>query len=500
MRLSRWTFASVVALATASVAIVGASSAATRNVDDARATTRPVADRPLETAALDPYSLESPEANIAYEHLRRAGATFVRIMMNWVDVAPGGLKQPAAFQPRDPGDARYRWGLIDNEVRDAVSNGFVPFIYVQVAPAWASSSCGSTGIGSCRPSPRSLADFMSAAARRYGGGFGGLPRVRYWQIWNEPNLLAFLRPQVSGSGRLLSPEFYRLMVNAAADAIHAVHPDNQVIAGGLSAFGDDPPGDRISPLLFMQKLLCLSAGKPHAVCHRQVRFDIWGHNPYTSGDPTHHANLPSDVSLPDLWKMRTLLDAARRAGTLKSRGPVRFWVTEFGWDTSPPDPKGVPEKLHARWVAEGLYRMWAQGVSLVTWFLIRDQSLEPDHPFQSGLYFRGEDGISSDTPKLALTAFRFPFVAFREPAKRSVMFWGRSPAERATVVVEQKAGGTWRLVDTLRPNRHGVFAGAFPSTARSGLLRARLANGKDAALPFSLVVPPDRPGCIWGTC
>ena len=249
----------------------------------------------------------------------------------------------------------------------------------------------------------------------------------------------------------------------------------------------------------MQKLLCLSAGKPQPVCHKQVRFDIWGHNPYTSGDPTHHADLPNDISLPDLWKMRRLLDAAVRAGTLKSRGPVRFWVTEFAWDTSPPDPKGVPEELHARWVAEALYRMWAQGVSLVTWFLIRDQSWG-NGPFQSGLYFRGEDGISSDTPKLALTAFRFPFVAFREPAKRSVMFWGRSPAKRAPVVVEQKTGGSWRLVDTLRPNRYGIFAGVFPSRARTGFLRARLANGKDAALPFSLVVPPDRPGCTWGTC
>ena len=202
------------------------------------------------------------------------------------------------------------------------------------------------------------------------------------------------------------------MVNAAADAIHAVHPDNQVIAGGMSAFGDDPPGDKISPLLFMQKLLCLSAGKPQPVCHKQIRFDIWGHNPYTSGDPTHHANLPNDISLPDLWKMRRLLDAAIRAGTLKSRGPVRFWVTEFAWDTSPPDPKGVPEELHARWVAEALYRMWAQGVSLVTWFLIRDQSCA-DRPFpiRPLLQRRGRDLLrhaEAGADRLPLPVRRLP--------------------------------------------------------------------------------------------
>jgi hypothetical protein len=494
--VSSWVVACLSALVVSAIGIAGAGSATSATLE----TRAEFPSRPLDTAVLDPESLGGSDADVAYRHLRRTGAGFVRIMMNWEQVAPAGSTKPAGFRPRDPADPKYNWEWTDSQVSAAASRGLLPSIYVQTAPAWAlADTCGDWGIGACRPSPSALADFMTAVARRYGGGVRGLPRVRYWQIWNEPNLLAYLRPQVDAARKPLSPDHYRLMVNAAADAIHAVHPDNQVIAGGLSAFGDDPPGDRISPLLFMRKLLCLSPGKPRPVCHKQIRFDIWGHNPYTSGDPTHHASLPDDVSLPDLWKMRVLLEAAVKAGNLKSRGPVGFWVTEFAWDTSPPDPKGVPEELHARWVAEALYRMWNQGVSLVTWFQIRDQAWGSG-PFQSGLYFRGEDGIASDTPKLGLTAFRFPFVAFRESSKRSVMFWGRSPAKRATVVVEQKTAGSWRLVETLRPNRYGIFAGEFPSRARSGFLRARLASGRDAALPFSLVVPPDRPGCTWGTC
>ena len=378
----------------------------------------------------------------------------------------------------------------------------MPYVYVQTAPAWAQkNTCGTWGRGPCRPSPSALADFLTAAARRYGGSYRGLPRVKYWQVWNEPNFLAYLRPQVDASHRPLSPDIYRGLVNASADAIHAVHRDNVVIAGGLIPFGDYPPGDRIAPLRFMRQLLCLSSGKrPKPVCRKQIRFDVWGHNPYTSGGPTHHADYPDDISLPDLWKMRDLLDAAVRAGTLRSQGPVGFWATEFAWDTNPPDPKGVPEELHARWVAEALYRMWDQGVSLVTWFLIRDQAFMKEGPFQAGLYFNGGDRIASDKPKLALTAFRFPFVAFREPKRRTIMFWGRSPAGRAPVLVEQEVSGEWRVVTTLRPNRNGIFAGRFASSARRGFLRARLTNGRDAALPFSLVVPPDRPGCTWGTC
>ena len=134
-----------------------------------------------------------------------------------------------------------------------------------------------------------------------------------------------------------------------------------------------------------------------------------------------------------------------RRATCRVAGPVGLWVTEFAWDTNPPDPLGVPEELHARWVSEVLYRMWNQGVSLVTWFLLRDQPWGvPGLPFQSGLYFRSPDGIAADRPKLALTAFRFPFVAFREPKRRTVMFWGRSPAGRTDVVVEREDDGSWK--------------------------------------------------------
>ena len=420
------------------------------------------------------------------------------MFVDWVHVAPGGAAKPNGFDARDPGDPSYRWETLDDQVRRAVAEGFIPIVYVQTAPGWA-QLCAQ-GTGPCQPKPSELAGFMTAAARRYSGTYGGLPRVRYWQIWNEPNLPFYLMPQYDTKGRPASPDWYRSMLNASADAIHSVKNDNVVIAGGQSPFGpDEKSPDRVAPLAFMRQLLCLSAGKdPKPVCRSRVRFDVWAHHPYTSGGPMHHANGKDDVSLPDLWKMKVLLDAAVKTGNLASRGPVRFWVTEFAWDTSPPDPKGVPERLHARWVAEALYRMWSQGVSLVTWFQVRDQPFASG-PFQSGLYFRGANGIASDTPKLALTAFRFPFVAFWEP-KKTIMFWGRSPAGRGAVLVEQKRQGAWRVVETVRPNSYGIFSGRFASTARTGFLRARLTNGKDEALPFSLVVPPDRPGCSWGTC
>jgi hypothetical protein len=190
--------------------------------------------------------------------------------------------------------------------------------------------------------------------------------------------------------------------------------------------------------------------------------------------------------------MRRLLSAAVRFKRVVHTRPVRFWVTEFSWDSSPPDPRGVPSRLHARWVAEALYRMWRAGVSLVTWFQLRDEASDgrPDgQVFQSGLYSRCADGPGCDRPKLSLAAFRFPFVAFRRGRKVSV--WGRTPAGRAgRVTVEQSVGRRWRRLARVRTNRDGIFSRRL-RTAGRGRLRARLGGGA-AAVPFSLVRPPDR--------
>ena len=98
--------------------------------------------------------------------------------------------------------------------------------------------------GGVRPDPREYGLFASAVAKRYGGHYAGLPRVRYWQAWNEPSLFSFLVPQyntpfsspVTTASRPVSPQIYAPLVNAFAASVHRVHRDNLVIAGGLPPF------------------------------------------------------------------------------------------------------------------------------------------------------------------------------------------------------------------------------------------------------------------------
>jgi hypothetical protein len=377
---------------------------------------------------------------------------------------------------------------MDRQVVGAVRGGLDPIIYVSASVAWARGAA--VGLPGTWPSPARFAAFARAAARRYSGTFtpaGGtvpLPRVRFWQAWNEPNAGRELSPQ-RVNGRPVSPAHYRRMVNAFADAVHGVRTGNLVVAGTLGPFGHDSKDIQVvAPMTFMSQLLCVSPKAPHRkTCSQRTRFDVWAHNPYTNGGPNWHARSPVDASIGDLPEMRALLAGAKRAGNVISPRAPQFWVTEFSWDTSPPDPRGVPSALHARWVAEALYRMWQSGVSAVIWFRLQDDPLRQT-PYQSGFFTAGGKA------KRSLQAFRFPFVAFR--ARSGVSVWGRTPFGRSgSVIVERQAGNRWVSVARLRADRNGIFSRRLSAPSATAL-RARLVSPSEPSLPFSLTVPPDR--------
>jgi hypothetical protein len=441
----------------------------------------------LETAVLDPQVFTSDSAALGFRRTRAAGARYVRLLLYWRSVAPEGTRKPAGFDAANPREAAYRWGPFDRQIRLAVEAGLVPIVGVQNAPEWAEDVSVKGNAGTRRPDPTELAAFARAAARRYGGRVDGLPKVRLWQVWNEPNLSTYLTPQFV-RGRPAAADLYRSMVNAFAKAVKDVDRGNTVIAGGLSPFTfKNPEAPGVAPMIFMRRFLCLARRGTGTSCDEHVSFDIWSHHPYTTGGPTHHAAAPYDVSLGDLGQMSRVLRMG--APSIDSRGPVRFWVTEFSWDSNPPDPKAVPISLHARWVAEALYRMWDAGIDLVTWFTLRDDPFTST-PFQSGLYFNGGP-LNRDRAKPALAAFRFPLVAFRRAS--GVFVWGRSPKGGTPVIVEYRPpAGKWRRIGTTAPNRYGIFTTKLPLTPRSGWVRARAATGGPPARGFSLRDPGDR--------
>jgi hypothetical protein len=450
---------------------------------------------PLRTALVDPFLFGGLQKDTAFAKARSAGASFVKLAVPWSSIAPTTL--PEGFVASDPTSPGYTWTSFDSSVESAVSAGLTPILNISGTPKWAYAR-RSSGINAGTPKASAIGDFATALATHFDGETldaeeNLIPAVKVFEVWNEPNLSLDLGP--------VSAALYRGMVNAVANAVHAVDPANLVIAGGLDPFGH-PKGKKqkwysVSPLAYMRSLLCLSKGAhPHATCKQKVHFDIWSHHPYTFGGPFGKAKNADDVSLGDLSKMRTLLRAATKVHHIVSTHPVQFWVTEIGWDSAPPRPRAASMALASRWTAESLYQCWRSGVSLVTWFDLQDR--KSPSPYQSGLY-RSSASFDKAKAKPVLTAFRFPFVAYRN--KSSIRVWGRdatSTKVRVTVQLRHGKRGRWRTVGYIRANRSGIFKATMKLKATKKDWVRGIAAGSGTSLAFSLTVPHEPHVGPWG--
>lgn len=427
----------------------------------------------------------------AFQQVRETGARRVHITVRWPWVAP--RQEPASWQPESPADPNYSWTNIDYAVTGAVGAGLIPVLLVNGAPSWA-QNCQSPEIAwggnVCDPDPAALASFTVAATRRYSGHFADLPRVRYWQGLNEPNLSLFFNPQFR-RGKPVAPSLYRRLINTFYSAVKSVHPSNLVLAAGLGPIAR--PHWTIGPMRFARELLCMRGRwnpKPAGGgCKGGVYFDIFDIHPYTTGGPSHQGKR-DDVQIGDLKKLQALLAAADRAGRIRGqfqRTPL--WITEFSWDSKPPDPGGLHMGVLSRWTAEVVYRVWDAGVRHFSWYGLRDSQRNPQMPFsetlESGLYFRGET-VAENRPKPHMYAFRFPLVAYSKP--KGFYFWGRTPNSRGgRVLIQVRQGGGWRKAEVVRADRHGIFDGmAKGGYGRKKRGTVRAVYRRERSVPFSL--------------
>jgi hypothetical protein len=442
------------------------------------------------TALADPALFSSSQREAAFTRSRAAGATYVRITADWRAVGPA--TRPVGFDPMDPTSPGYSWAGLDSVVEAARAAGLTPMLNLSGTPPWAYAR-RPQAVNAGQPRASDLGAFAKALATHYGGLTAGVPAVNLYEVWNEPNLSLDLDP---ASGTV-----YRGMVNAVADAVHEVDPKNLVIVGELDPFGHPKSKKQkwysVSPLVFMRSLLCLSKGPhPHPTCHDRVHFDVWSHHPYTFGGAFGKAQNPDNVSLGDLPRMRALLRTGIRLHHVVSSHPVRFWVTEFGWDTNPPRRGAASLSLASRWTAESMYQAWRSGISLFTWFDLEDQS--GAGPYKSGLYFHAPS-LSSARAKPVLKAFRFPFVAYRH--RSSVGVWGRdatSDKERVRIQRRHGKSGSWRTVAYVVANSNGIYRATLRLRAsKKDWLRA-VAPGSGKSLAFSLKVPHAPHIGAWG--
>ena len=314
---------------------------------------------------------------------RSLGTQVLRVNLYW-----GGKLGVAKYRPfdgSDPRDAGYNWALYDRVVQYAGAYKLKVLFSITGTPRWANG-----GQSSNRP-PKNFQDlykFAYAAAARYSGSYTGtdgrtLPAVRLWAAWNEPNNPVFLRPQFVKAGAkwvIQSAKDYAKICNAIYGGVHAtMYKDEKVACGVTAPRGNNNPRSArpsVSPVAFL--VAAKKAG--------MKTFDAYAHNPYYGVPTETPTTRPPSLRPGTAPTAITLANINVLLASISRRyGPRHLWITEYGYQTKPPDQVfGVSWSNQARYLTEAFaIARKNPRIDMMTWFLLKDQ---PDlSGWQSGL-------------------------------------------------------------------------------------------------------------------
>lgn len=348
MRSRTRAVAGLVAVAVAILAVVGAVML---SGDDATPPTGPIA------AVQDDHLPVNPIETIPgrLDLIDDTGVTTTRVNLHWAAIAPS---RPA--DPRDPSDPAYDWARADLIMLGLAERDITPIVSAYNTPAWASGGRVEAGIvaNTLAPDPGDYGDFMAALATRYSGemtspGGDRLPEVRRFEIWNEPNLGGFLKPQVEDGVRV-SLDNYAAMVKAAYEPVKQANPDAIVIAGvGGPRSSTSPTG--VGAVEWVRGLV-----------ERQIPLDAYSQHVYPSAAPLEVTEVvPSWSSLGRFMKE---LDAFRP--------DLPLYITEAGYTTSPTRYRStsVTEEEQAEYLEQifDLPQLQSGRIAAVVWFNLQD--------------------------------------------------------------------------------------------------------------------------------
>ena len=134
-----------------------------------------------------------------------------------------------------------------------------------------------------------------------------------------------------------------------------------------------------------------------AKANKKLKFDAWAHHPYpvpVNQKPTQKVLWPN-VALTSLPQFETSID------TWFGRKNIPVWITEYGNETKPGEPKGVTEAQQASYLPQAIaIAKKDKRVPMFIWFVLRDSS---GSPWQSGIY-RNTGSPKPSQPKFAAAA------------------------------------------------------------------------------------------------
>jgi hypothetical protein len=192
-----------------------------------------------------------------------------------------------------------------------------------------------------------------------------------------------------------------------------------------------------------------------------AKLDAYAHNPYA----TRPLESPFRGACPycDVISMANLNRLVKEVH--RNFGNKQIWLTEYGYQTNPPDPFGVSPSAQAQFVSESALRAYQlSGVTALIQFLVRDEPALAR--FQSGLFtVRG-------VAKPAFYAFRFPLAQVSRSGSRASL-WGQIRPGKGvrTYRLQLRQGSSWRWLGSTQRTNGGGFFSTTATAPRGALIR-----------------------------
>lgn len=418
-------------------------------------------------------------ANAAVVAWKGMGVDVVRIHARWWEIAPerNASRKPSGFNANDPNDPDYNWAALDNAINEIRNAGMRPMITITgPGPLWTSGNTRKRN-ALYKPKSSEYASFARAVATRYRD------QVDRYLLWNEPNQKGWLQPQWDCDRRrnckAVSPHLYRSLVRAAVPKIEAADRGAEIVVGELAPIGDEPRSDltAMKPLTFMRELGCVDSrykSVRSGMCRgfKALKADSFGYHPHPKKLAPDKVNTDKDeAQFADLKRLFTALDK------LKARKRLRlgksFHLTEFGYETSPPDrASGISLALQTRYLQQAAYIAWktkrVAGLSFYQW------DDEPTKNIGRGTrrYFGWQTGLrfNNGKPKPVLSTMPAPFVIDQAKGARSGLLWGQVRPDarpQVTIQVKERGQSEFRDVMTLNTKSDGTWSRRLTLASRA---------------------------------
>ncbi|HEX2017250.1 MAG TPA: hypothetical protein VGN69_11190 [Solirubrobacteraceae bacterium] len=370
-----------------------------------------------------------------------------------------------------------------------------------------------------RPSTRTPRTTPQTAAAVPPGT--AIPAVDYWAIWNEPNQAGWLTPQwipdPHRHGRFVenAPAQYRALVDAATLGLLSTHHANDTILVGETApKGLNVQGTTrsIKALRFIRMLYCLDdhlhplrgnaardracpttgAGTSRFAQDHPGLFYATGfaHHPYELTFAPHRAPTDPDfATIANLPRLSSILARILRIYGVSRMGALPLYLTEFGYQTDPPDPLGVTPAQQVTYLNEAEFIAYNNpAVRTLSQFLLVDEKPKAGARNRVAAYGATfQSGLLYDNGRTKPSYANYPLPIYipipRARRRHPIRVWGllraapRNSPQR--VAVQMSPGGRhahWRTIATVTTRGPRGYVDARVRPPGSGLVRLRWTN------------------------